>query len=42
MNIHTNELTVEVYVRPDGLVEPIDTKSTRYTGSTLRIILTTW
>ncbi|ADB60136.1 hypothetical protein Htur_1246 [Haloterrigena turkmenica DSM 5511] len=26
MNIHTNELTVEVYVRPDGLVEPIDTK----------------
>ncbi|PGF17441.1 hypothetical protein CP556_15930 [Natrinema sp. CBA1119] len=26
MNIHTNELTVEVYVRPDELVEPIDTK----------------
>ncbi len=26
MNIHTNELTVEVYVRADALVEPIDTK----------------
>lgn len=26
MNIHTNELTVEVYVRPDELVEPLDTK----------------
>ncbi|ADB63578.1 hypothetical protein Htur_4810 (plasmid) [Haloterrigena turkmenica DSM 5511] len=26
MNIHTNKLTVEAYVRPDGLVEPIDTK----------------
>ncbi|WP_306055517.1 HTH domain-containing protein [Natronococcus wangiae] len=26
MNIHNNELTVEVYVRPDELVEPIDTK----------------
>ena len=26
MNIHSNELSVEVYVRPDELVEPIDTK----------------
>ncbi|WP_310908821.1 HTH domain-containing protein [Natrinema sp. 1APR25-10V2] len=26
MNIHTDELTVEVHVRPDELVEPIDTK----------------
>ncbi|WP_341850662.1 HTH domain-containing protein [Natronococcus wangiae] len=26
MNIHNDELTVEVYVRPDVLIEPIETK----------------